>query len=180
MSTGLPAKRRASPRFREPAGVLACAALAFLAGASVRDSAAAPPELLAAERAFALSAQGLDPQTLSLRFEIADGYYLYRDKLKFSVSPGTLATPVIPVGKVKEDPFFGKVETHRGQLQVELTLDAPRPGSTVTLTAESQGCADAGVCYPAQRQTLAVPMPRPGERPAPLVEAAPRRKSWFN
>jgi thiol:disulfide interchange protein DsbD len=176
----LPAKRRASPTLHEPARALACALLAFLASGAVRGTAAAPPEILEAERAFALSAQGLDPQTLSVRFEIADGYYLYRDKLNFSVSPGNLAAPIAPPGKIKEDQFFGKVETYRGRLQMELTLDAPRPGSAVTLVVESQGCADVGVCYPVQRQTLAVPLPRPGERPAPLVEAAPRRKSWFN
>ena len=58
----------------------------------------------------------------------------------------------MPPGKVKEDAFFGNVETYRGKIAVRLPLDGAQPGDTVTVKAESQGCADAGVCYPPQVQ----------------------------
>ena len=45
----------------------------------------AAAELLPPHEAFALSARALDAQTLEARFNVADGYYLYRDKLKFNV-----------------------------------------------------------------------------------------------
>jgi thiol:disulfide interchange protein DsbD len=137
--------------------------------------------LLEAERAFALSAQAVDPQTLLIRYDIAAGYYLYRDKFRFSVEPGALAaSPTLPAGKVKDDAFFGRVEVFRGSVTLQLPLDRDRPGEKLTLVAESQGCADLGVCYPLQRQTLAVALPVRGGPAGPVVEAAPRRKGWFN
>lgn len=140
-----------------------------------------PPELLEAERAFALSVEARDGGNLVARFAIADGYYLYRGKLGFALAEGTLAAaPDLPAGRVKDDPFFGRVEIYRGAIAIDLRLDRDRAGETVRLVVESQGCADVGVCYPAQRQTVAVVLPKPGARPGPPVEAAPRKKSWFN
>jgi thiol:disulfide interchange protein DsbD len=46
--------------------------------------------------------------------------------------------------------------------------------------AESQGCADAGVCYPPQVQNITVKMPLPGMPPEAPIAATPTRKSWFN
>jgi thiol:disulfide interchange protein DsbD len=101
--------------------------------------------------------------------------------MEFALADATLAAaPELPRGKVKDDPFFGRVEILRGEVVVELKLAHDRGGDTVKVVVTSQGCADAGVCYPAQRQTVAVPLPKPGERPGAPVEAAPRRKSWFN
>ena len=137
-------------------------------------------KLLEPERAFAFSVQAIDEKTVEARFSIASGYYLYREKLKFAVEPATLAgTLVLPPGKVKDDPFFGNVETYRGRLVVRLPLDGAQPGDKVTVKAESQGCADAGVCYPPQVQTLTVALPARGGRPGEPVSAKPK-KSWFN
>jgi thiol:disulfide interchange protein DsbD len=143
--------------------------------------AAAGPKLLEPERAFAYSVQAVDEQTVEARFEIATGYYLYREKLRFSVEPATLAAAAtLPSGVIKDDEFFGKVETYRGKLAVRLALQQPAPGSKVVVRAESQGCADAGVCYPPQVQNVTVTLPLPGMRPDAPVAATPTRKSWFN
>lgn len=140
-----------------------------------------PALLLEAERAFALSVQATDARTLVVRYRVADGYYLYRDRLKFATSPAAQAgAPALPPGRVKDDVFFGRVETYRGMVAVTIDLDRERPGETVTLVADSQGCADLGVCYPPQRQTLSVPLPRRGEPPGPAIDATPHRKGWFN
>ena len=136
--------------------------------------------LLEPERAFAFSAQALDDRTIEARFVVAEGYYLYRDKLKFRIEPGTLAgAPALPPGKVKRDDFFGDVETYRGRLPVRLSLLRPAPGQDVTVVAESQGCADIGVCYPPSVQKIALRLPAAGAGPGAVVEAAPARKSWF-
>lgn len=128
-----------------------------------------------------MSVQALDEKTVEARFAIADGYYLYRDKLRFSVEPAALAAaPKLPPGKVKEDPFFGKVETYRGRVAVRLALERPEPGQKVAVRVESQGCADAGICYPPQVQNVSVVLPVPGARPGAPVDASPTRKSWFN
>ncbi len=139
----------------------------------------AQTDLLPNERAFAFSARGLDERTVEARFVIADGYYLYREKLRFALAPGTLGTVSLPPGHVKEDEFFGKVETYRKELVVRLPLAASAAGQSMTVDAESQGCADIGVCYPPQLQKVTVALPAAGGRPGPLVEAAPTKKSWF-
>ena len=143
--------------------------------------AGAQVKLLEPERAFAFSVQALDDRTVEARFAIADGYYLYREKLKFSVEPATLAgAPALPAGKMKHDEFFGNVETYRDRLAVKLPLDAARPGQRVTVKAESQGCADAGVCYPPQIQNVTLTLPAGGAGPGAPVAATPAKKSWFN
>ena len=113
------------------------------------------------EKAFRFSARLVDPQTVEARFAIAEGYYLYRDKIHFTVEPAAagLAVPRLPEGKIKEDQFFGRVETYRGDVVVSLALKDAKPGQQVVLAAESQGCADIGICYPptVQRVTLALP-----------------------
>src|SRR5436190_18066698 len=76
------------------------------------------------EKAFRFSARALNPETIETRFTIADGYYLYRDRIHFTVEPATtaLTIPPLPQGKVKDDQFFGRVETYRDSLMVNLRL----------------------------------------------------------
>lgn len=142
--------------------IAALAWLALLAAAPVR----AEPELLPLEQAFRLSAQVVDRNTVEVRFDIADGYYLYRDKLGFAAEQAALGTPDIPPGKMKKDEIFGDVEVHRGQLSIRLPLSAS--GETVTLKVASQGCADAGVCYPPSEQTVLLDPAQPGVRVWPV------------
>jgi thiol:disulfide interchange protein DsbD len=137
-------------------------------------------KLLPPEQAFRLSARALDTRTLEANFDIAPGYYLYRDKLRFALDPGAaVLEPTLPAGKVKDDPFFGRVETYRDRIVVRLPLHAAAAGQSVTLRTESQGCADAGVCYPPQAQRLTIAIPAADGRPGPLVEASPANKRWF-
>jgi thiol:disulfide interchange protein DsbD len=148
--------------------------------ALVALAAGAGPALLPAERAFALSARALDPTAIEVRFQVADGYYLYRDKLKFIVQPPASAGAAsMPPGKVIEDEFFGKVATFRGEVAIRVPLKGAKPGSTITLVTDSQGCADAGVCYPPQRQSMVLAVPAAGAGPGPLVHAVPPKKVWF-
>lgn len=154
---------------------------AAVAAALATAALAAEPQLLEPERAFAFSVRPLDPATVEARFVVAPGYYLYRDKLRFGLEQGSLAAPpALPPGKVKEDAFFGKVETYRGELVVRLALAASAAGSKVTVTAESQGCADIGVCYPPRLQKVTVALPAPGAGPGAPVEYAPAKRAWFN
>ena len=156
-------------------------ALAFLSTAGLSGTTEAQSKLLEPERAFAFSVQALDDKTVEARFAIAEGYYLYREKLRFNVEPTALvAAPALPPGKVKDDEFFGKVETYRNQVVVKLPLEAAVPGSAVTVSADSQGCADLGVCYPPQIQKVTLTLPAAGGRPGMAVEAAPAKKPLFN
>jgi thiol:disulfide interchange protein len=174
--------------------VLAGAGIAPAAGAAPVSASAIPgasrapgssaaggsEEFLKPEDAFRLSARAIDERTLEASFDVAPGYYLYRDKLGFAVEPGKVsaAAPALPKGERKHDAFFGDVETYRGRVVVRLPLDAAQPGRTVVLRADSQGCADAGLCYPPMAQQLRVPIPAAGAGPGPVVEA--HKKGWFN
>src|SRR5690349_11312824 len=83
----------------------------------------AEPELLEPEAAFRFSAKLLDAKTLEVRYAIADGYYMYRDKFRFEAAPpAVLGKADIPKGKVKDDPNFGKVETYRKSIVVKLPV----------------------------------------------------------
>jgi len=116
-------------------------------------------DLLEPEKAFRFSARMLDADQLEVRYEIAPGYYLYRDKFKFSTQPAVLSfsTSQLPPGTVKQDEFFGAVQIYRGDLHFVLPLaKGAAQADRIALKAVSQGCADLGVCYPPQEQTTEV------------------------
>jgi thiol:disulfide interchange protein DsbD len=119
--------------------------------------------------AFKPSARALDAQTIEVAFAIAKGYYLYRDKFRFAVDVDsvTLGTPVFPKGKEKDDENFGKVEVFYNSVAVRLPVERNASGALpLKLQVTSQGCADAGVCYPPQTQSVAVTLPDPASAPA--------------
>ncbi|MEQ1662793.1 MAG: protein-disulfide reductase DsbD, partial [Thiobacillus sp.] len=122
-------------------------------------STAHADEFLEPEAAFKLSARALNATTLEARWQIADGYYLYRDKFKFELAGGTLGKLALPPGKLKDDENFGKVETYRNDIRITLPMQ-PTPGTTaVTLKTISQGCADAGLCYTPQTVSVTIKLP---------------------
>lgn len=132
----------------------------------VSAQAATEEDLLPPDEAFALSARALDRSELQLTWDIADDYYMYRGRFRFQTStPGVmLGTPAFPPGDVKEDEFFGVVETYVGRLDVLLPITATDPATTaVELILQSQGCNEPiGVCYPPYTQTVTVDLPSAG------------------
>jgi thiol:disulfide interchange protein DsbD len=171
------ARRRRSAIARAAWALLLSTAGAFAADAGLPG---AERKLLPPEQAFRFSARALSPQMIEARFDVADGYYLYREKLRFASEGPQVGAAELPAGKLKHDEFFGDVETYRGTLLVKLPLASGASGQTVLLKAGSQGCADIGVCYPPTTQQLRLSLPAAGAGPGPLVDAAPPRKGLFN
>ena len=157
----------------------AARALAFGAVLALALPAVGQVHPLSPDKAFLFSAKALDSQTVEARFTIADGYYVYRDKIHFAIDPasGALLTPALPAGKIKQDEFFGRVETYRGSMTVNLAVRNFTPGKPLIIHAESQGCADIGICYPPTTQTATVALPA-----GSVVPSAPEapKKTWFN
>jgi len=119
---------------------------------------AAAQDLLPPEVAFKFSARALDAGTLEVRYQIADAYYLYRDRFKFAAEPETikLGAAQFPPGEIHNDEFFGKVETYRKELRIRLPFTREAGADRFKLSVTSQGCADVGVCYVPQLQTAEI------------------------
>ena len=118
--------------------------------------ACAEDDLLPPEQAFKFSAAMVEPGTVEVHYRIADGYYMYRDKFRFSAQSAgvTLGEARFPPGKIKEDEYFGKVETYRHEVAIRVPVSVSSSDSSeVTLQAISQGCADAGLCYSPFKQS---------------------------
>lgn len=123
----------------------------------------AAEQALESEQAFELSAALQDAETVRLSWNIADGYYLYRQKFKFVSLTAGIKTgdPVFPVGQLKQDHHFGTVELYRNDLEVKLPIARQQGAQSKTLTLEVtfQGCADAGICYMPTQKVISFELP---------------------
>jgi thioredoxin:protein disulfide reductase len=126
--------------------LLLALALAAPAAAQLKLGGGAD-NLLEPEKAFRFSARVLDASSVEVRFAIAEGYYLYRERFKFAAdgNPGVrLGTPEFPRGLAHKDEFFGETQVYRKNLRIRLPVEGE---GRFDLKVISQGCADAGVCY---------------------------------
>ncbi len=114
------------------------------------------------EEVFVFSAHMADPYTVVGRWDIADGTYLYKDKIRFETdSPLVqLGAPELPKGKVKFDEYFGESEVYYGSVEARIRLarSGPEAGS-FELIAGAQGCVEDKLCYPPFEQTVALALP---------------------
>lgn len=116
-------------------------------------------DLLPAEDAFKVSARFKDAKTIELNYQIADGYYMYRKRFRAASETPQFKTGKIaaPIGLVKQDATFGRVETYRKSVRVLLPvtkLGVKSDDKMIKVAVTSQGCADVGVCYPPLRHDL--------------------------
>ncbi|MFZ6746911.1 protein-disulfide reductase DsbD [Undibacterium sp. JH2W] len=123
-----------------------CAVLFALFFGTLLTPFASAEDFLDPEEAFKVSAKMVEPGMAEVTFTIADGYYLYRERFKFSSDDAKLGEIDMPKGKVKFDETFQKeVETYRHSLVVRIPVQA---AADFTLKIGRQGCADGGLCYP--------------------------------
>jgi thiol:disulfide interchange protein DsbD len=152
---------------------LAALCFAALAVLSTLAPASAKDDFLEPEKAFQFSAKAVDDRTIEVAFDIADGYYMYREKFAFAAEPASVrfGPAQIPPGKIKFDETFQKdVESHRGRLRILLPVESADGAFTLKVT--SQGCADAGLCYPPMESTAKLNMKVAGA-PGGAVMATP-------
>jgi len=114
--------------------------------------AAGADGFLPVEQAYQLQAT-LQGDTLVLAWDIAPDYYLYRHGFRIgSEGRDLLAEARVPPGVKREDQYFGAVEVY--YQTVELVLQTTGLSPKGVLAVSSQGCADAGLCYPPQLQNI--------------------------
>jgi thiol:disulfide interchange protein DsbD len=100
--------------------------------------------------AFGFDAAVRDAHTLQASFNVTPGYYLYRDRIHFSINDGAASIAVVrfPTGEMEDDPNFGYVEVFHHPFQVEIAVDrAHTDAISITLNTSYQGCSAQGFCY---------------------------------
>lgn len=135
--------------------LLALLALLMSAAAGAQDS-----DLLDPEEAFRLEAATTEAGELLLKWDIADGYYMYRDRIEVRlVGPDSaeLGPLELTEGKMKDDPYFGRMEVYYGGMEGRAPITGAEGAESLQVEVTSQGCADAGICYPPLTTTLDVP-----------------------
>ena len=162
-----------------PGRLIAWLALAFAAAPAL---AIDEKDLLPVDDAFRLEAEAVTPGWIEFRWKVAPGYYLYKERIKVVLADDATfkANPLhLPPGKIKDDQFFGRMETYRDSVVAKLTGAASDGVTLLRFKVSYQGCADAGICYPPQRKEVVVSLPQPdsakAETPAmdPVAAAAP-------
>ncbi len=108
-------------------------------------------EPLPAEQVFSLSVRQEGALTYSVSWDIADNYYLYKDKLVFYTGRGEpLVASLSSNHQSQTDQFFGTQEVyyHYAYAQVQVNGDEEQ------LSFSYQGCWQGGLCYPVQQRQV--------------------------
>lgn len=111
-------------------------------------------KFLPVDQAFQLDVQRSDAG-VSMQWQIAENYYLYQDKLAFSLNgkPVENAPQFLSSAEQYEDPYFGLVTIFKHDLNLTLPLKNPQPQDLLEVTY--QGCAK-GFCYPPETKQFQI------------------------
>lgn len=133
---------------------------AGMANAGLLDSSEEPP-FLPVDEAFRMQPGEIKGNTLSLRWDIAEEYYLYRHRFEFTVLKPkgiSLGELQLPEGKHKFDEYFGDIQAYYNAVEARLPLilqdAAAATPDSVRVSVRYQGCADKGLCYPPQTREV--------------------------
>ena len=126
-------------------------------------------DFLSPDEAFHFNALADGPDKMLLSWGIADGYYLYRARIKASSDSkqAKLGELTLPTGETKVDEYFGKQEVYHHDIGGSISVARSGVGQlAVPLKVTYQGCATAGLCYPPITKTVNVILPPAGDRSA--------------
>jgi len=117
-------------------------------------------QLLSETEAFQIVDARIEQGNLSVIWQSARDYYLYRKNFKIEIDPAiaTLGDIQFPQGVIEKDPLFGDVEVYffQVQLQAPITL-LDNSIQTIPVTLYSQGCnKPVGICYPPQKRQVKI------------------------
>ena len=147
--------------------LMAVVALTLLAGVtltpqafsqnSLAEALQQQSEFLPVREAYQLDGALTRDGALRLYWQITDGYYLYQHAFKVrSLNGDTPASLAIdfPPALSKTDEFFGEVQVYYNA--ADLTVRLPEGAENLSVAVTYQGCADAGLCYPPETETLSI------------------------
>ena len=141
----------------------------FLGPGAIDSSATG--EQLPVDQAFTMNARFDKPNELTVAWQIAPGYYLYRDKLTVAATGSIdLGAATLPQGVPHTDDNFGDVEIFRDYFEVKVPFARASPDELeVEITAGFQGCKDESICYPPGEQRMSLLLPATSEFPTPAA-----------
>ncbi|MGB5354569.1 MAG: protein-disulfide reductase DsbD [Woeseia sp.] len=119
-------------------------------------------DFLPVDEAFIPHVIVIDGNTVEVSWEVAHGYYLYKDKLAAQTSSDVvqLGRLELPAGKPKTDEYFGETEVYLEDVFARLPLARATPEPlSLTLELSYQGCAENGICYPPVSRDVSVTLP---------------------
>jgi thiol:disulfide interchange protein DsbD len=113
---------------------------------------------LSPEAAFQLDLSAKDAQSIQANFTVTPGYYLYKERIKFVLAPGTpaeISNVEFPIAEIKNDKNFGKMEVYHHDFSVKINL-ANIKNNAIKIAATYQGCSEKGLCYAPMTKTFTV------------------------
>lgn len=118
-------------------------------------SSVSAEEPLSMDQGFRFSARVLDPKTIVAEWQMAPGYFLYRDKLIIeAVNADTkLGQLIFPPSIKKVEPEFGTFQVYKDKVSISVPIVSAKEGK-VNLQVRYQGCSDGGFCYPPTTKTV--------------------------
>ncbi|MFT6188760.1 MAG: thiol:disulfide interchange protein DsbD [Oleispira sp.] len=137
------------------------------------------PKFLPVGEAFPYQVDQQD-NTLSIVWDSADEYYLYRKKILLKQGKSKhLTDQFSQEGILKHDEAFGEVIVFYGQTEALFDLTQLDPTQPVILGF--QGCADAGLCYPPQKINVEIDWSAvasaPSQQPSLSKEPTPSKEN---
>ena len=130
-------------------------------------------DFLPPDQAFRFDALTEGSDRVRLNWEIADGYYLYRARIKVATPSATaqLGSPQFPTGQFKTDEYFGRQEIYHHELRVTVPVARAAGGAfALPLEVTYQGCAEKGLCRCRWRRASENPSSK-GQTPPPRLAA---------
>ena len=120
-------------------------------------------DFLLPDQAFRFDALAGGSDQVVLNWEIAEGYYLYRARIKVTTPSASaqLGAPQFPAGQFKTDEYFGRQEIYHHELRVTVPVARAAGGAfALPLQVTYQGCAEKGLCYPPITKSVSVALAR--------------------
>jgi thiol:disulfide interchange protein DsbD len=137
--------------------------LAMFASIGQAQLSSQTQNLLPEEEAFMVIADVTDTGALTVYWQIADGYYMYRDKFSTQIAVGSsavLGRMEIPGGEVVDDELFGSIEVYFTGVNYTHSMNSVSGSSELEFVVKGQGCnKPVGVCYPPMTRSVTVALP---------------------
>ncbi len=113
---------------------------------------------LSVDEAFQVS-PSVQGKQVTIRFNIVDGHYIYRDKLKLTLPKGITASKFKfnQTPSFVDDPKYGKVAVFDNKTvtaSTTLSNQTAKDLTNIDIKLKWQGCSKAGLCYPPEKVTF--------------------------